>query len=116
MIYQTFWSAFEEAPDESARGASEKTQTRAREESDQRARWLGGQAAVNFGTTLTSTREERDQSEASPGHGVIPLGTVAALRTMTETREENDPIRPGFAALPRRTGADTSAAAATTGA
>ena len=56
VIHPTFWAAFEEASDEQGLDAVTKTQTRAREEPDQRAGYLSGPTI-----TKTATREEDDQ-------------------------------------------------------
>ena len=45
--------------------------------------------------TQTATREEDDQDVASAGLGAIHAGTMTATKTITNTREEMDQDPPG---------------------
>lgn len=86
--HEYFWSHFEEPSfvEIISQNVYGKTQTRQREEPDQR---LAGLAA---GTkTITNTREESDQDPHHIGYGAIPRSpTLTSLKTLTETREEPD--------------------------
>lgn len=93
-----FWSEFEEAVSDPVIESSVKTETRAREERDQRI------ASSSHSTmTATGTREERDQDVGAHALATIPAFVGTRTLTMTETREERDQdaSQPDFAALPR---------------
>jgi hypothetical protein len=104
VIHPTFWAAFEEASDEHGLNAVTKTQTRAREEPDQRDGYLSGPTI-----TKTATREEDDQDADTRGFGAFPRATATTTQTITRAREESDqdPVRSGLAALPRFTAMNT---------
>lgn len=83
-----FWSHFEEPaiPDTTLVAALEKTQTRQREEQDQRL------SVMHVGTrTSTATREEPDQDPRHPGYAALPrMSTAPGTKTLTKSREETD--------------------------
>jgi hypothetical protein len=93
-----FWAAFEEPAICGDKPPAVKTQTRAREEVDQRVFHAPRRAKSNM-ATKTSTREQSDQHQASLLLAAIP--PVRAAKTMTATREEKDPVRHNLAALPQ---------------
>jgi len=92
-----FWAAFEEPANELPACAVGKTQTRAREEADQRLA-----ATVSPTLTKTATREEDDQDPGGSSFGAIPRATLTETQTITKTREEQDqdPGHSGLRALP----------------
>lgn len=98
MHKPSFWAAFEEASDELSSESAMKTQTRAREEPDQRASGLGASTK-----TLTATREEPDQRFAQGICCTIPRSRATLTQTITETREERDQDTPrgSLAAIPQ---------------
>lgn len=100
MHKPSFWAAFEEASDESTLDSATKTQTRAREEPDQRAGHFSDPTK-----TITATREEDDQDADRRGFAAFPRATATETQTITKTREESDqdPVRSGLAAVPRIT-------------
>ncbi len=83
-----FWSHFEEPAgmEQPTQDMYGKTQTRQREEPDQR---LSG---ITAGTaTMTKTREEPDQDCHQLAYGLVPRWAASALvKTQTEGREEPD--------------------------
>lgn len=98
MHKPSFWAAFEEASDELRFDSATKTQTLAREESDQRA------VHISVSTkTKTAAREEDDQDASSHGCSALPRISGTETQTTTKTREETDqdPVRSGVAAVPR---------------
>lgn len=99
-----FWAAFEELANEFHPCAVGKTQTRAREEADQRFT-----ATVSPTLTKTATREEDDQDPGGSSFGAIPRATLTETQTITKTREEQDqdPGNSGLRALPVATLAST---------
>jgi len=104
MIRPSFWAAFEERPDAIVSDMSAKTQTRAREEPDQRAAHSSDPTR-----TLTATREEDDQDPGLHGLASIPRAAGSQTQTNTKTREEQDqdPVRSGLAAVQRVTSMST---------
>lgn len=94
-----FWEHFEEAALEadSHRSSVCGTQTRQREEPDQR------NACVSAGIkTVTNTREESDQDVRNEPYSAIPTRSLLA-KTFTEGREEPDQDKSGrvYGAVPR---------------
>lgn len=91
-----FWAAFEELASEFPPCGDGKTQTRAREEADQRFA-----ATVSPTLTKTATREEDDQDPGGSSFGAIPRATLTETQTITKTREEQDqdPSNSGLRAL-----------------
>ena len=83
-----FWSHFEEQTifDENQESTLFKTQTRQREEPDQRFSGMSSSTR-----TMTATREEPDQDSNQSGYSSIPrFSSLHCLKTLTETREEPD--------------------------
>lgn len=104
MNHPTFWAAFEEASDELIADCAMKTETRAREEPDQRDTSLCGPTK-----TAKSTREQDDQDAGPRGLSTFPKALASQTQTITKTREESDqdPVRSGFATVPRITMTET---------
>jgi hypothetical protein len=100
MHKPSFWAAFEEASDELGLDSATKTQTRAREEPDQRAGHFSDPTK-----TITATREEDDQDADPSGFAAFPRATATETQTVTKIREQSDqdPARSGLAAVPRIT-------------
>ena len=88
-----FWRHFEEdvygvieGPSPKIDNALEPTQTRQREEPDQR-RTFGLVAST---LTKTSEREEAEQDVSTQQYCAIPFTAIAGTQTLTEQREEPD--------------------------
>jgi hypothetical protein len=83
-----FWSHFEEpaVSETTNQNIHGKTQTRQREEPDQR------RTGITAGTnTMTATREEPDQDSHHLGYEAIPRSAYStSMKTLTEAREEPD--------------------------
>ena len=105
MRMTSFWKHFEEPIDSKKSVASsetklEPTQTRQREEPDQR-NTLG----LTGGTlTKTTQREEPDQDASTTQYRAIPCSALSGTRTFTSQREEpdQDSTTAIYSALPRR--------------
>ncbi len=86
MDKKGFWCFFEEK----CAGVPEAldfvgyTQTRTREEPDQRYLGMGG------GLTKTAQVEETDQDKENSSYLAIPPGQLLVTHTVTESREERD--------------------------
>lgn len=79
-----FWSSFEEPADGEATDSNLKTETRAREESDQRSAGFADEL------TCTAVREEQDQRRAASLCVAGDSAGADPLETMTKSREEQD--------------------------
>jgi hypothetical protein len=81
-----FWSHFEESVLEADSHCRRicATQTRQREESDQRSACVSGNIK-----TITNTREESDQDVQNESYSAIPTSSLLT-KTITKTREESD--------------------------
>ena len=86
--YTYFWSRFEQPSTSKTTNENiyGKTQTRQREEPDQR------RTGIATGTnTMTATREEPDQDSHHLGYEAIPRSAFStSMKTLTEAREEPD--------------------------
>lgn len=104
MQKPSFWAAFEEKGDDHGFDSVAKTQTCAREQTDQH-----GANAPSRTITKTATREEDDQDVGPRGFAAFPRATQTETQTLTKTREESDqdPVRSGLASLPRITTMNT---------
>lgn len=99
-----FWAHFEEpsSANQEKVDLGVGTQTRTREERDQRS------SALNCGTeTFSKTREERDQDPGHDGFSAVPRQSPllsTKTKTLTETREERDQDahHGGFCVVPRQ--------------
>lgn len=85
MAMSSFWGYFEEnaVQEKSDINLGVQTQTRAREENDQRV-------IAQTTSTFTATREEPDQDTNNNVYRAIPTTKIIFTKTLTEQREEND--------------------------
>jgi len=104
MSMPSFWRHFEEAcptsqtTSDAGAAWAVKTQTRAREEPDQR------DSSTSASTkTMTKTREEPDQDAANQQYNALPRKPGRGTKTITEAREKDDqdPSNRAHAAIPR---------------
>jgi hypothetical protein len=104
MTSLPFWASFEECVGKAAVVEAAKTQTRVREEPDQR---MGSMSDPT--RTKTSTREGADQVVGLQGVRSIPQEISGQTQTITKTREEQDqdPIRTSLPLVPRATSMNT---------
>jgi hypothetical protein len=105
MTMTGFWRHFEEpaapeGPIVSSETMLRPTQTRQREEPDQR-KTLGLACGT---TTNTAQREEKDQDVSAGQYRAIPSSGLSGTRTLTEQREEpdQDASTAIYSALPAR--------------
>lgn len=108
QMHPSFWSAFEEPSICGSPSNAAQTQTRQREEPDQRADKTAHSAFLHMATKTAQREHEQEHRFSQARFGAATSWSPgASSETMTATREEKDPHRSYFAALPQPIAAGT---------